>query len=248
MKLLTLNQVKMLKSADEGYLSAILNLQPAMRYNGVNTCPWAGKCKGTCLENTGRNRFDGARIARERKTKLLIDHPAAFMQLLREDLQALVRKAKRENVRPSTRLNGLSDINWLDPQYQIEGSTIFDLFPSIQFIDYTKDPNRLFDTVPANYHLTYSYNEKTTLEQLVPWLDSRFNVAKLYVGEDLPTTDTFNGLGYHIPVIDGSGHDLRHLDPRGCIVGLKYRLPFVMADGKAYRPTKSNGFLHVLAA
>ncbi len=65
--------------------------------------------------------------------------------------------------------------------------------------------------MPANLHLTFSrseINEADCLEVLA----AGGNVAVVFA--DRPAT--WNGY----PVIDGDQHDLRHLDPKGVVVGL----------------------------
>jgi len=62
-QLLTVNQTKMNKSTAEGYLSAVLHLEPAYQIGDLNTCPNAGICKGTCIAKTGRMRFDSAQAS-----------------------------------------------------------------------------------------------------------------------------------------------------------------------------------------
>ena len=86
-------------------------------------------------------------------------------------------------------------------------------FPEIQFVDYTKNMRRVLDpNRPANYHLTFSLSEtnKAEAEQV---LAAGFNVAVVF-GNGQP--DSF--MGHR--VIDGTEHDLRHLDPQPVIVGL----------------------------
>jgi hypothetical protein len=81
-----------------------------------------------------------------------------------------------------------------------------ELFPDIQFYDYTKHSNR--KNIPSNYHLTFSRSE-TNEDQI---LTVTYNTAVVF--ETLPTT--YMGL----PVVDGTETDLRFLDPQGVIVGL----------------------------
>ena len=85
------------------------------------------------------------------------------------------------------------------------------MFPTMQFYDYTKLPNRR--NLPSNYHLTFSRSESN--EHLIP---QGMNVAVVF--DTLP--ETFMGR----KVIDGTDTDLRFLDPQGVVVGL-------VAKGKA---------------
>jgi hypothetical protein len=43
-------------------------------------------------------------------------------------------------------------------QLDLECKNIFEMFPNVQFYDYTKIPTRKVDNIP-NYHLTWSYSE-----------------------------------------------------------------------------------------
>lgn len=242
MHLITLNQNKMLKSKPFDHLSAILNLSPAMKYKGDNTCPEHGQCKAYCLQNTGHNRFLVAFMARERRTKLFYDDRKSFLSLLRGDLVSLINKAKRENIKPTFRFNGLSDI-----AIEHEIPEIFAEFSNIQFIDYTKRYVRLFQKQPSNYHLTYSINEKTPA-----WIvddiyqKTRFNACMVF-NKDLPRNIAIDDRMYRI--IDGDISDLRYLDPLKignlpAIVGLRYKRAFSSKTGKSMKVKP--GFINLL--
>ena len=56
---------------------------------------------------------------------------------------------------PCIRLNGTTDIRW--ELILIDGKNIFELFPDVQWYDYTKIPNRKVSHLD-NYHLTWSYS------------------------------------------------------------------------------------------
>jgi hypothetical protein len=231
MHLITLNQAKMLKSTGKGYLSGCLNLAPAYNYRGHNTCPYAGQCKASCLQYCGRNGMSMARLARERKTMLFYDDLDTFRYMLFADLAALRAKAKREDVVPTFRFNCLSDISIED--YLPD---MFSAFPEIQFIDYTKVYSRMFKELPDNYHLTYSINEKTPAGIINKiYSNTRFNCAAVFE-KPVPSRYKFDGKLY--PVISGDESDLRHLDPRQAIVGLKYKNPMhnKKLKGKALKP------------
>jgi hypothetical protein len=215
--LITLNQAKMLKSKNLGYLSAVLNLSPAFQYKGNNTCPNAGQCKAYCLKFTGRNGMQMAIDARERRTKLFYDERSIFLSMLKADLYSLQLKARKEDLLPTFRFNGLSDIEIEDifPE-------IFEEFKAIQFIDYTKIPDRMFKTLPDNYHLTYSVNEKTQAGLVKRIYDqTRFNCAVVF--QSLPDKYTMDNQEYS--VFNGDESDLRQLDPRGQVIGLRFKNP-----------------------
>ncbi len=239
MHLLTLKQMKMELSGKFGFLSACLNLEPAFSYKGNQTCPWKGKCAATCLKSTGRNRFDSSNASRVRKTKLYYDDKALFYSMLRGDLAALVAKAKREKLIPTCRLNTLSDIPFED-DHVADSKNIFELYPEILFNDYTKSVERMFKKHSDNYHLTYSINEKTPRGTVAKiYKDTSYNCAQVFANS-LPTEFGIDGVVYEVS--SGDEHDVRSLDPRGKIIGLKYKRAFIV-NGKAFNPKKSNAFI-----
>jgi hypothetical protein len=116
-------------------------------------------------------------------------------------------------------LNGTSDIPF--EKIKIEnGKNIFEMFPNVQFYDYTKNPKRFEKKQSDNYHLTFSRSEDNDIiaEDL---LSKGHNVAIVFgvkKVEELPTTYK----GYK--VINGDETDLRFLDEDNVVIGLKYKL------------------------
>jgi hypothetical protein len=151
--------------------------------------------------------------ARIRKTRELFADRNTFLVQLRKDIQALVRKADRENMIPCVRLNGTSDLPWL-------GMRMAEEFPGVQFYDYTKIPNAHLRTSP-NYHITFSKSEVNAGECFSA-LTKGISVAVVFAvkkGRALPAT--YGGWN----VVDGDLSDLRFLDPKGVIVGLRAKGP-----------------------
>jgi hypothetical protein len=218
--LLTTENAKTSKGEDLGYLTGILYLAPANE-SGKNTCPFASVgCTAACLFTSGRGAFDKVRTARLEKTRYLWQSVKCFVDNLETNIQALERKATRENLVPCVRLNGTSDLPW----ETLKGSkkkTVIDLFPNIQFYDYTKNPSRmkkyLRGEMPSNYHLTFSRSE-CNHDTCLEIMSLGGNVAAVF--EQKPKTWCGK------KVIAGDDHDLRFLDEAGVIVGLK-------AKGKA---------------
>ena len=101
MELLTIGNTKTLKGDKRGYLTGILHLMP-----DAEICPHASKgCMTSCLQSSGRGRFDSVKNARIRKRGEFKANRVEFMRLLIRDIKALERKAKRENKIPVVRLN-----------------------------------------------------------------------------------------------------------------------------------------------
>ena len=214
MKLLTIGNTKTVKGEALGYMTFIMHLAPST-LSGYNTCPMASKgCASACLNTAGRGRFTATQEARIRKTRWFFEDRETFMGQLVKDIQAAIRKADREGMTPVFRLNGTSDIRW--ERVDVGGfRNIMEMFPTVQFYDYTKLPNRV--DIPRNYHLTFSRSESN--EHLIP---AGMNVAAVF--DVLP--ETWNGF----TVIDGTETDLRFLDGEGVVVGL-------LAKGNAKKDT-----------
>lgn len=216
-KLLTIGSAKTVKGESLGYLTGILYLAPfkeSVPFGGGNLCPMASAgCASACLFSAGRGRFDKVRDARIKKTIYFYRDRDGFMRDLRLSIKRIIRKAKRENLIPAIRLNGTSD-------FAFHKTGIMQEFPDVQFYDYTKVVNRVFSDLLSNYHLTFSRSEtnQAHVENVVE--NSDCNVAVVFSSKDLPS----EYMGRE--VISGDDHDLRFLDKRGVIVGLK-------AKGKA---------------
>lgn len=224
MKLLTpgLSNAKIAKGEGE-YTTYILHLAPA-NLSGYNVCPAASEgCKKACLNSAGRGRFSSVQEARIRKTRLFFEQPIEFMALLVKDIDAAIRKAKRTGQKLAIRLNGTSDIDWenCSSATTADGKllNVFQLYPNVQFYDYTKRPDRLVRcaNIP-NYHLTFSRSEVND-RVADNAIKAGHNVAIVFA-KALPATYRDR------PVIDGTLTDLRFTDPKNCIVGL-------VAKGKA---------------
>jgi len=112
-----------------------------------------------------------------------------------------------------------------------ENHKIFELFPNVQFYDYTKHFKRMIKylkgDMPKNYHLTFSRNETNDF-QSTQVLKSGGNVAVVFRNK-LP--ETYKGF----KVINGDEHDLRFLDQKNVVVGLKEKLSLNKATGKLDR-------------
>jgi hypothetical protein len=245
--LLTIGNPKTLKGQKKGYLTAVLHLAPHT-LSGRNVCPMAtAGCAAACLNTAGRggiglddrhpedHPIQGARI---RRTNWYFDDRRGFMAQLVKDVEAVVRKAKREGLTPCIRLNGTSDIRW-ETVFAHRGNSVYAnimlAFPDVQFYDYTKLPNRR--SLPANYHLTYSLAEGERNQRGAEVaFDHGYNVAVVLRGcgdsqHPKPFPDTWRGR----PLVDGDESDLRFLDGHGNYVGLR-------AKGRAKHDT--TGFVY----
>jgi hypothetical protein len=235
---------KTIKNHKHGYLTAVLYLAPAdlasTPERPINVCPMAelAQCKDPCLNTAGRGAFDATQQARIRKTQYLFDNPDAFMLQLAKEIEALAKRAHKLNLKPLVRLNGTSDIKWENVQFEYEfannktrTTTIFQLFPEVQFYDYTKLPNR---KPPANYDLTFSHSGVPAFQKQTNRAIFRgMRVAVVF--ESKPLVQDKMRVGFlGLPVVDGDDTDVRHIDPQKSVVAL-------YAKGRAKRDT--SGFV-----
>jgi hypothetical protein len=228
-KLLGTNNAKTIKGEGLGFLTTILYLAPAEESGVMNVCPFASKgCAAACLYTAGHasmNRKDGSnpiKEARIARTQFYFYDKEGFMSQLTVELEAFIKQAKKKELTPVIRLNGTSDLLW-------EKTGIMDRFSDYQFYDYTKIPKRAIDwangLMPKNYHLTFSWNEEERNHEAAKEVAAvGGNVAVVFSKPQFP--ETFLDL----PVVNGDKDDLRFLDPKGCVVGLK-------AKGKAKKDT-----------
>ena len=218
---------KVAKNEKVGVLGAVLHLAPHTM-SGYQTCPMSSAgCRAACLMSAGNPAYlKNKTEARIKRTKAFFEHRDEFMNLLVLEMDKHLKSAEKQNMQPTFRLNGTSDIRWESVKFTLwpwvserigreadRSLTVLELFSEIQFMDYTKLHNR--KNVPDNYHLTFSLNE--TNQEFAT--KQPHNIAAVFGGK-LP--DEYLGR----PVIDGDEHDYRPDDDQGVVVGLK-------AKGKA---------------
>ena len=211
-KLLSTANPKIQKGTKLGYLSFILHLAPS-DLSGKNTCPKATKgCIAACLNTAGRggmfkkgentNMIQKARI---RKTVSFFFDRAQFMLDLYKDIQKAIKFAERKGLTPVFRLNGTSDLSW-EKYDMLPGLNVFECFPTVQFYDYTKVLGRKVAGY-SNYHLTFSKADGNDAD-----------VAKA-LAQGLSVVAVYDAIPEGVPSADET--DLRFLDPRGIMLGLK---------------------------
>jgi len=206
---------KLAKGDKLGVKTYGIYLAPA-EISGYNVCSHATSgCKSACLFTSGRakmhSRIPQARIL---KTKMLFEQPDRFVHIVKHEIRNAAKLAAKKNYAFAIRWNLTSDL----PIDNINGVNLLEEFPEYQWYDYTKVPSRieLLKKYP-NYHLTFSYDgfEKTwnTCEK---FLEVGGNVSVVFYPQ-IPKE--FKGY----KVIDGDISDVRYLDEKGSVIGLKYK-------------------------
>jgi hypothetical protein len=231
------------KGRERGYSTAIMYFAPA-DLSGYDVCQYRSHgCTAACLNTSGNAGlgFDSANYhrgtawstlndpqrARIARTRLFFLNRFLFNRLLILELTAHVLRAREHGMVPCIRLNGTSDLPW-EKLRMTDGRTILEHFPDVQFYDYTKHPERAIRNAmglhPANYHLTFSRSE-TNEADCLRVLAAGGNVAavlkfcpcKRACKHDVPDGLTLWGR----PIVSGDHDDLRFLDPRGVVIGLR---------------------------
>jgi len=216
-RLLGINNTKMLKSIELGYLTAILHLAPH-KLSGVNICPKASVgCAMACLNTSGRGRFKFTQDSRLNKTYYFLKDRQKFLLQLDNEIKNFKKRAIKKGLKPAVRLNGTSDINFeklLNRYLNIN----FAQFVGLKFYDYTKDKNKALEYSTnqkrEKYRITYSRSENDSERDIQNLLTNGVNVAIVFA-KNLPG----EYLGF--PVINGDLTDLRFNDQLGVIIGLK---------------------------
>jgi hypothetical protein len=230
---------KMLKSFQHNVATYCVYLAPAnmagrtKKGSRINVCPHSQHCKDLCLNSSGHNKADilshnsnvkesSINQARIRKTRLFYNDRDTYMDILMHEIDRDRRYAESHGMEFSVRLNGTSD---LSPEImKKDGKNILEIYPDVQFYDYTKVYNRvkLMKFYP-NYDLTFSF-DGYNWEDCEKFLQDGGKVAIVFDSEKMPKTYK----GYK--VIDANGYDMRYLDPKGCIMGLEFHP--IAKDGK----------------
>ena len=221
--LFTVGNPKTQKGEASGYMTAVLHLAPHTEGGAISVCPKSTPgCRVGCLYKAGRGGImkagetsNNVLRARVRRTDLYHASPYLFAHALHKDLRTLRRKAARKGLKLAVRINGTSDLPALARQLARQN-------PDVQFYDYTKilAATRSWTSEP-NLYYTFSRSEGNE-QEYIRALREGVNVAVVFGtkrGQDLPM---FYG---DVPVIDGDKHDLRFLDARGVIVGLRAKGP-----------------------
>lgn len=201
----------------------ILHLAPADEAGlGRSVCTSSTPgCVALCLYREGRAGIlkDGESTnaileRRKARTREYWADPEAFVDRLDREIQ----NAKRRGRTFVVRINGTSDL----PKVARELAT---RHPDVTFYDYTKHARPWLRQM-ANYTLTFSRTEANEAECFEA-LAHGVNVAVIFDtkrGRALPSTF------YGMPVVDGDLTDLRYLDPRGVVIGLRAKGKKAKAD------------------
>lgn len=215
-------------------INAGVTLAPSKRSGIVNVCPHAtAACILVCvLWFAGRTVTRTVREAATNRTRLWFYDPARFYARLARELASLARKAARDGVRAFCRTNVASDIE--------HPHEVYSAHPAITFYNYTKSVAHALaygrGELPANYHVSYSVNERTTFADALTMHRAGVNMVVVFnshyfgplhrygaVPARVVFRDRATGAEFATDTVDGDIHDLRtpEFDGRGVCVALR---------------------------
>ena len=255
--LLGTDSTKMIKGMKFGWTTYVLYMSPyRLNSKGLNLCPKAtAGCVKSCLFTSGRGSFQSVEVARFNKAEFFVLDKQKFMDKLVKDIQTIVKRhdklteegTKKYTKKFAIRLNGTSDIDWelikIDSQ---EGKNIFEVFPNVQFYDYTKIPSRMQRAkVYPNYFVTFSVSEHNgkVAEKI---LNDGNTIAKVYFPE-IPKFD------FNREVYDGDESDLvftyqgiKNVD--SLVIGLYLKVPKTTKEmiSEFIKSSLESGFVHIV--
>ena len=208
------------KATKYGEMTYTIYLAPA-NSSGYEVCSMRSEeCTDLCLNESGHNRIDSGGITKARitKTKLFFEHREHFVRWMIKEINKYKAKAESMDFDFSVRLNNTSDINPISFYVEEEGIklNILEVFPDVQFYDYTKVAKRAMLTkLYSNYDITFSYDGHNK-DVCIKMLKAGFRVAVVF---ENVIPETF--WGYE--VINGDLYDMRYRDDKNVIVGLVFK-------------------------
>ena len=197
---------KLKKSSKGIYNVAGLSLMPSLKF-----CPMSliAQCFEECLKSAGRGKFNNVVKARNNKSNFYNNDKDLFIELLIHELKLHVINCKKNNVKPSARLNVLSDIPY-------EKTDIFNMFKEIYFYDYTKRANRIEACNKIeNYKLMFSYSGASGYQKQVSKAIEFSNPIAVVFKNEFPK------MFLNRPVFDGDVSDIDNSTRDNYIIGLK---------------------------
>jgi hypothetical protein len=180
-----------------------------------------------CVNRTGRGRMPNVEIARRSLSRWFEDDREGFLACATSQLIAERRQADDEGYRLAIRPNCNQDKQW-----EVIAPHWFDIVE--QAYDYTKISTRLGKT-PENYHLVYSVNDGTCLEDwkrvhgtgssiaLAFDIDYQPGGLEQYRKYGILPNEWTDPTGYRWPVIDADAIDARFLDVGRVCAGLRLK-------------------------
>ncbi len=198
-----------------GQVQAILYMAPADLVAVVTLCPGAkmAGCRADCLKDSGKLGMEAGQFAQMKRTIWYLVRPEEFKVAVILEIEKLYKK---HGALLSVRLNGTSDVSWKEYRAAL---------PSVQFYDYTKNPNILKEDNNTNtYDVTWSGSaySRASLRRTFEAVKQGYRVAIAVNTKDVKGEWKAKQLVDGTTIIDFDTHDLRFNDSHN-IIGLLSR-------------------------
>ena len=170
-------------------------------------------CREACLYSAGRGSYHNVQQARIARTKLWYDNRGEFIRQVESDIDAAIRRGKREGKQVYIRTGG----TWDQPKLYRH----LKRYSGVEFYEYTKHELLAWTRARISHDvdLTFSLDERDRWDVAKSYMDIGLRCAVVFrVKRHMPLPEKFRGY----PVIDGDLNDLRPDDPPG-IVGLRVK-------------------------
>lgn len=187
-----------------------VGIQSKYNLRGCNTCGNnSPQCTTLCLNWSGKGRLPSTQLGRLARTLMWTHYTLEAATLTITAISNISKRFDYFAFRP----NVLTDVRW-----EVAWPQLFEMFPTVQFYDYTKHWDRT-QAPFANYHLTFSADERRSIEEIRhKVLADGHNVAVVVdSAPKAPKPTAWAGM----PVINGDDPiqgDARYLDPKGHVV------------------------------
>ena len=172
----------------------------------------AAGCMDLCLKDSGFSEiFESVNNSRKLKTDFYMQDKKAFLEKLRKEIAAWIRKCENAGFNAAFRLNTISDIDWTTHDIPQEFSQAF-------FYDYTKRVKTV-ETGLANYKKIFSYSGTPQYQNQVKQALEIGCPVSVVFKDFVPVGKYFLGR----EIIDGDKSDIINTTAFNKICGLKLK-------------------------
>ena len=138
----------------------------------VDTCPGAGACKVYCYARKGGYiQFKHASLFLSKMLNFLVNDPVGFSDTLSREIESLVEKGEKKNIKHVIRWHDAGD--FFSPDYLALAYSIARKFPTVDFYAYTKMASVAQGEKPANFTINFSMGAKKEEERKIDFTQTK---------------------------------------------------------------------------
>lgn len=205
----------------------------------TTTCKFTGRCRNSCLKDSGNLIMLSSKRARYCKTWFFLTEPLAFLRLIISEIQRDCRLKYPQGTTCYYRLNGLSDVWW---ERYIDLTLMVRSIDGLGgFYDYTKAlyNERVLDNERdfQHYRMVYSWDEKPIAKrEAIKYLQSGHSVSIVCQAVGLKKhPHVLHLIDQYDFALDGDKHDGRFADPHNALVLLRAKRPLNESEHLGFR-------------